>query len=63
MECIRNGLFLAAGGQVISIPLPMAVKILTTIAPSFGCGNIVDFHGADQLGNLGTLQTIMHALG
>jgi hypothetical protein len=49
MECIRNGVFLAAGRQAISIPLPMAVKILTTIAPSFGCGNVVVFRGAGQL--------------
>jgi len=53
MECIRNGVFLAVGGQAFSIPLPRAVKILTTVAPSFGCGNVVDFYRADQLSNLG----------
>jgi hypothetical protein len=63
MECIRNGAFLAVGGQAFSVPLPMAVKILTTIAPSLGYGNVVDFHGADQLSNVGILQTIIHALG
>ena len=63
MECIRNGAFLAVGGQAFSVPLTTAVKILTTIAPSLGCGNVVDFQGADQLGNLGILQTIIHALG
>ena len=63
MDCIKNGALLALGGQVLSIPLPEAIKILTTIAPSFGCGSVVDFHGAGQLSNLGILQTIINTLG
>jgi len=51
------------GGHPSSIPLPEAVTILTTIAPSFGCGNVVDFHGAGQLSNQGILRTIISALG
>ena len=51
------------GGHLLSIPLPEAVTILTTIAPSFGCGNVVDFHGAGQLSNQGILRTIISALG
>jgi hypothetical protein len=63
MDCIKNGALLALGGHLLSIPLPEAVTILTTIAPSFGCGNVVDFHGAGQLSNQGILRTIISALG
>ena len=63
MYCIRNGALLALGGQVLNVPLQLGIKILTAVAPSFGCQNIVDFQGADKLGDLGVLQQIINAFG
>jgi hypothetical protein len=63
MHCIRNGAMLALGGAALGVPLSVAVKLLTKIAPSFRCENVVDFHGADQISNLGVLQQIINAFG
>jgi hypothetical protein len=63
MHCIRNGAILALGGQVLNVPLQLGIKILTAIAPSFGCQNIVNFNGANKLSNLGVLQQIINAVG
>ncbi len=63
MHCIRNGAILALGGQVLNVPLQLGIKILTAIEPSFGCQNIVNFNGADKLGNLSVLQQIINAFG
>jgi hypothetical protein len=39
--------------------LTLGAKILTAIAPSFGCQNIVNFQGVDKLSNLNALNQII----
>jgi hypothetical protein len=62
MHCIRNGALLALGGQVIGVPLTPGAKILTAIAPSFGCQNFVNFQGVDKLSNLNAVYQIISFL-
>jgi hypothetical protein len=49
--CIRNGVLLGLGGLASGLPLPMIIVVLNGLSGPTGCGNIVNWDGAnlDQL--------------
>jgi hypothetical protein len=45
--CIRNGVVLGLGGLASGLPLPMIIVILKGLSGPTGCGNIVNWDGAN----------------
>jgi hypothetical protein len=62
MHCIRNGILLGGGASLLGLPLPIVLKGLSILAPPTGCDGIVDMSGFNQIGNIGSLSSIMHFL-
>jgi hypothetical protein len=45
--CIRNGVFLGLGGLATGLPLFLIIGVLKALSVPAGCGNIVNWDGAN----------------
>ncbi len=63
LHCVKSAILLSGNpSSWVGVPLSVVLNGLSMLAPPAGCDGIVNMSGFSQLGNLGSLNSIIRVL-
>jgi hypothetical protein len=63
LHCVKSAILLSGNpSSWVGVPLSAVLNGLSMLAPPTGCDGIVNMSGFSQLGNIGSLNSIVRAL-
>jgi len=63
LHCVKSAILLSGNpSSCVGVPLSVVLNGLSMLAPPTGCDGMVNMGGFSQLGNIGSLNSIVRAL-